>query len=612
MLLERADSNKMPKQISIKLKKIQYGGNSIGQNIRIETQISGQAFTLDQTIKHGTTADIDREIASFPVDAPVLEAPTDVKVIEKDFLFNDVGSSSPNLRIDTQITEPQEFNIEVRVRERRKIFRKSTAVFTVILQAQVFEQSNITLRQYHSLSPKQNYNRFDQEIIQAVARWNDEFVKQKDPPPVPLDPNLVKAMVYIESVMGYYHQRRKDAYPAFPDVMQFANPKDKAIHVFHDDGSEPTEYEINDGKPERLYIPEANASTASDSIKWGIRWLYHKIQLNINEGSQWRRDWRTWFEAVERYNGRKNYLDNVKQVYEKGFDPRARYNLWSIAGLFLLVSGLMFLMSDSEQILGQSSESWPVPHAASVKRILNKPGSAIDCEALGNKWRVFEIFKPCANLANWQNEHNLKKMILEAYNAEELQEIQDIEIKFYDESFFLAIVAWETDWWENLRFGRFQDGTIKWLEIENPPTEQSILSARFVELKGFHDPILEVYGETHMGNGDLYLYKINGSKVTLLQDIKGAVDGYYDGIWNPDNYSKYGYGTCGEVYEGDKLLASYKDLNNDGLSDIVLTGITDIICEQEKINEVGERSKVKVSAIPAKFTYYISNSNENE
>ncbi len=43
----------MPKTISIKLKKVQYGGDSIGKDIRIETNIQGRFFAFDKTIKHG-------------------------------------------------------------------------------------------------------------------------------------------------------------------------------------------------------------------------------------------------------------------------------------------------------------------------------------------------------------------------------------------------------------------------------------------------------------------------------------------------------------------------------------------------------------------------------
>lgn len=606
----------MPKQISIKLKTVQYGGDSIGQDIRIETQIQGQVFTFDQRIKRGAAVEIDREIASFSTDAAIFETIADVKVIEKDFLFNDVGSSSANLRIDTQINQPQEFNIEVKVRERRKIFRKSTAVFTVTLQVQVFEQSNRTLRPYNSPNSNQNYNRFNQEITQAVTLWNDEFARQKDPPPTALDPNLVKAVVYVESVMGYYKPRRKDAYPGFPDVMQVADPANPAIHVLHDDGKEPAEYEVINGNLQKVSIPEANGDTPAESIKWGTRWLYRKAQKNIQEGSQWRRGWKTWYEAVEQYNSRKSYLEDVKKLYEKGVDPRSGYNLWSILVFLLLASALIFPFTDtaesiesSGRILGRSTEIWQAPRKESIGRILNNPGPMIGCEVF-NKWQINNnMLRHCSNISSWQDEYSIKKIVLESYNEEELREIEDIEVKIYDGSVFLAIIESQKDWWEDLEVGRLVNGSIKWLEIENPPTENSILSARFVNLKGFDSPILEVYGETHMGNGNLYLYKVDSDKLSLIFKTY-AVDEYYNHRWAPENYKKYGYGTCSEIYRGGKLLASYNDLNNDGVSDIVLTGITDIICEQEKVNEAGERPEVKVSELPAKFTHYISNSRE--
>lgn len=573
----------MTKQISLKLTKVQYGGDSIGKDIRIETQISGQAFTLDRTIRHSTTANIDREIASFPIDAPVLEALAEIKVIEKDFLFNDVGTGSTNLLIDTQIADPQEFNIEVRVREWNRIFRKSTAVFTVTLQV----HTSGRVRTYYSANPKEDYNRYDATIEEVVDYWNAEFLKDTYPPKDLLDPNLVKAILYQESRVG-------NDPAAGINVMQVGNPGDPSLRTLR---GELPEYWIHNGKQELLKY-DAKIGEAKDSIYWGVRWLYHKAQVITDDN---RRYWRTWKEAVHEYGpGTQAYTNSVWSIYTKGykFEKNKKIKLWIIFLPLLLLPGITFAvwirslppeqlsdyMSTSNfetagQVLGQT-QAWPPPKEESVERILRDSNP----------------------------DYDLKKIILESYGAEVLDGIESLQVKSYDQTIFLAIVERQKDWWEDLVFGRFENGSIQWLEMENPPTEQSILSARWIKMDGFDEPVAEVYGQTHMGHGDLYLYKMNDNRLTLLRDIKAAVDGHNEAVWNPNNYSKYGYGTCGAVYQGDKLLANYKDLNNDGISDIVLTGITDIICEREKINEAGERPRVKVSEVPAQFTYYISNS----
>lgn len=88
---------------------------------------------------------------------------------------------------------------------------------------------------------------------------------------------------------------------------------------------------------------------------------------------------------------------------------------------------------------------------------------------------------------------------MNSFSTEQQLQIQDIEIKSYknNPSLFLAVVEWEKDWWEELKIGTFNGGIIKWLKIENSPSEQSTLSVRFIDLDGFSSPILEVYGKTH-------------------------------------------------------------------------------------------------------------------
>lgn len=194
---------------------------------------------------------------------------------------------------------------------------------------------------YKGIDGNEDYNRYDPIIKEVVDSWNNEFLNDTDPPKELLDPNLVKAMIYVESRMGYYEDKA-DEYPSYPDIMQIADPRDKAIHIFHDDEKENTEYEVINGKIQRLFYPEANADTPEKSIKWGVRWLYHKAQNNIREGSSWHREWVSWKEAVFEYGpGTKEYADKVWEIYTKGIDPQ-RNKLWSILLPLLLVPVLIF------------------------------------------------------------------------------------------------------------------------------------------------------------------------------------------------------------------------------------------------------------------------------
>lgn len=169
------------------------------------------------------------------------------------------------------------------------------------------------------------YNQYDDEITKVTESWNNFFLKQKHPPSTPLDPNLVKAIVYIESRMGYGSS--PTGHLAFPDIMQVGNPEDPALHVLNNDGKFPTEYEAYSGKVEPLsYRGEAKVSTPHESMYWGARWLYHKAQ---GVGPEEKQVWFSWKEAMRGYGpGTKEYVDNVWNLYIRGTNPDGKKSLF--------------------------------------------------------------------------------------------------------------------------------------------------------------------------------------------------------------------------------------------------------------------------------------------
>jgi len=130
----------MLKSIQIKLSKIRYSGDSIGDDIRVEIEILGKFLRVDKKIKAGTTVEINREVGRFETDRGLFQAEVFITVIERDLLFNDVGNASGSVKINTTIAKPQQFVFEARVRETRSIFGKfwgkATAVFEVTLEAE--------------------------------------------------------------------------------------------------------------------------------------------------------------------------------------------------------------------------------------------------------------------------------------------------------------------------------------------------------------------------------------------------------------------------------------------------------------------------------------------
>ena len=195
------------------------------------------------------------------------------------------------------------------------------------------------LQPYRSGPNGEDYNRFDTVIKDVVGDWNKDFLSQASPPPKSLDPNLVKAMIYVESTVGYGYGK---SYPAYPDVMQVGNPDDPAIHTLRNDGwidpgtgSVARENELVDGQIKVLEYKEAKADKAEDSIKWGIRWLYHKAQ-RIEES---KRHWFSWEQAVKNYNGGGDpkYFDKVYRIYREG-TTLSGFKLWFLLGFILLSS----------------------------------------------------------------------------------------------------------------------------------------------------------------------------------------------------------------------------------------------------------------------------------
>ena len=128
------------------------------------------------------------------------------------------------------------------------------------------------------------------------------------------------------------------------------------------------------------------------------------------------------------------------------------------------------------------------------------------------------------------------------------------------EDLFIAICDWEDHWWGEFICVKVEDGKItrkaKFENEDDAPDEQSVLSARPFRDSGFENPLVEVFGQTHMGNGSLYLYELRGDTLHLLLKTR-AVDSHDDGA----------------VIRGGALSAEYRDLDGDGHTDVRLSGV---------------------------------------
>jgi len=200
----------------------------------------------------------------------------------------------------------------------------------------------LSVRPYKPGPNGEDYNRFDTEIKSVVDDWNKEFMAQKYPPTEPLDPNLVKAMIYVESKLGY--GLSSTGYPAYPDIMQIADSRNPAIHTLNNDGwidpstdKEAKEYEWSENGISVLEYKEAKVDSSKESVRWGTRWLYHKAQLVSKDGN---REWKNWEQTVADYNGGgdPDYQKKVYKIYEEGTDSEGN-KLWlSLVILFFCLA----------------------------------------------------------------------------------------------------------------------------------------------------------------------------------------------------------------------------------------------------------------------------------
>ena len=336
----------MAKILILKLASARYTGKSIGDDIRIEFDIFDRTVGLDIKLKKGNSVPLDFEIGHIAMRKKTWTIPATIRVTERDVLFNDIGSAKIKIKIDPNVSFPQRSSHVVEVKEFRGFQTNAAAQFEITIEAGVAQEKEgasykgqaiewwehwkeIKTYTYHGVSGKEDYNRHDALIRKIVANLNKEFCDDLFPPDEPLDPNLVKAIIYQESRVGYD--------PKAPiNIMQIGNAGDLSLKTLR---GELKEYWFHRAKIQQLKYKNAKVTTVEESIKWGIRWLYHCAQGITYDKKRY---WRAWKEAVERYNGggNANYVREVYDIYEKGVDRRNknyRIELFSIFFVFLAV-----------------------------------------------------------------------------------------------------------------------------------------------------------------------------------------------------------------------------------------------------------------------------------
>lgn len=159
-------------KLVIKLKGISYLGDSVGNDINVEIKIRDQVFKFNPPIKLNSTLGLNSEIFHFDFTSDKFEENVNIKVTEKDIIFDDVGEINQKININLSNNEIQEFTFETRVQEIGTNFHKMTAIFKIVL---VFEKASFEQKQI---------------IISKII----EQAKIHD-----IDPDFAVALAYCES-----------------------------------------------------------------------------------------------------------------------------------------------------------------------------------------------------------------------------------------------------------------------------------------------------------------------------------------------------------------------------------------------------------------------------
>ncbi|KKU67564.1 MAG: hypothetical protein UX89_C0014G0034 [Parcubacteria group bacterium GW2011_GWA2_47_16] len=129
----------MTKLIELKLSKIKYTGDSIGDDIRIEIDCLNHSLDVNKTIKNESAVTVGLPVGQFFTDEPSLALPLAIKVIERDVAWNDVGTAEERFIIDVKKSGSQLLTSIIEVQETRPYKTKKKAIFELTFEASVLD-----------------------------------------------------------------------------------------------------------------------------------------------------------------------------------------------------------------------------------------------------------------------------------------------------------------------------------------------------------------------------------------------------------------------------------------------------------------------------------------
>lgn len=127
----------MTKLVQLTLAKIKYGGDSLGDDIRIEIECLNQSFDINKKIRNGTEVALNAEIGKFFFDQAAAQLPLTIRIIEQDLIFNDVGSAQEKFKVNLKNNASEYLTAVIQIEELRNYTTKKKAIFTITLETQI-------------------------------------------------------------------------------------------------------------------------------------------------------------------------------------------------------------------------------------------------------------------------------------------------------------------------------------------------------------------------------------------------------------------------------------------------------------------------------------------
>ena len=126
----------MPVLLTIRLKKIIYSGENIGDDLSFQFDVKGQITRAKTRISSGQYKSFDKALFQGTFTEGSVSLPISVAITEKDPIFPDIGSGSSNFNVRLQEPEPQTYSFNADIIARGGD-RGKTATFTFMMEANV-------------------------------------------------------------------------------------------------------------------------------------------------------------------------------------------------------------------------------------------------------------------------------------------------------------------------------------------------------------------------------------------------------------------------------------------------------------------------------------------